>query len=58
MEDWIFALDDFIEILTSQRLETRSLRQLAVLDSEIDDVKQLRAFIAGFIKGKESAKDA
>lgn len=54
MENWILALNDFLDCLAEERRNARSAKEMAIIDCEIEDVTEMRAFIAGFIKGKES----
>lgn len=58
MENWIYALDDFLEQLSRDRRDARNAKEMAIIDCEIDDVRELRAFVLGFIKGQEGGNHA
>lgn len=58
MENWIYALDDFLESLAKDRRSAKNAKEMAIIDCEIDDVRELRAFILGVIEGGKGSNHA
>lgn len=58
MEDWIYALDDFLDCLAKDRQRAKNAKEAMLVDAEINDVRELRAFVLGYIKGQEGGHDA
>lgn len=58
VENWIFCVDDLLEFLEEGRAKARSLRQIAIIEAEIEDARSLKSFLLGYIEGSKGGKKA
>lgn len=59
MNDWIFAINDCLDMLADELLsEGTDIKGAMIISSEIDSLKSLRAFVQGYLYASGGRRDA